>query len=505
MSGSSPRLTLHCLDQGMTSVAGLFEQAMEGLAPLENPQLTVICTDLVAKGVSAAVWQRNVQDPDFLAEHAAYYAKWSFKVPRFCHRLHFFAMAPCADDVLEALAGWSESADAYLGFVTLRPVTQCPVGATFLRRPHVSEQRYVHAHDRFPVHLAGYRFDVEATPFMQQDNAVGACAQAAVWMGLRTLRWREGRSALNPAQITSTATRYVVNGRTLPNRQGLRLDQITEVIRFAGYSPHLIELRSSESIKKEPFAGQQEAEVYRQLYPYVESGIPVILALLAPGGGHAVLVIGHQWCGEALPPEPQCFAKNHQGIEFVDASAWVRPFVIHNDNSGPYLPLPSQSVANAYALQQAAWAIPLLSADILVDAEEAQTACLHLATQCFGQDLFQWPRRVVTRTRLMMRSRFREERLESAETEALRRYYQAKWLPSYLWTTEFYDVSGYVDAPCNSATKLAEVLLEPNADPKDGHFLAAVAQTTLLPTDVTTPLVFDREPFAGEVKAFLVG
>jgi len=504
MSVSSPRLTLHRLDQGITSVAGLFDQATEGLWSLHNPQLKIVCDYLVAKGVAAAVWQRNVQDPDFLAEHAAYYSKWSFKVPRFCHRLHFFAMEPRSADVIDALAGWSESADAYLGFVTLRPVTQCPVGATFLKRPHVAEKLYIHAYDRFPVHLAGYRFDVEATPFMQQDNAVGACAQAAVWMGLRTLRWREGRSALNPAQITSTATRYVVNGRTLPNRQGLRLDQITEVVRFAGYSPHLIELRSPVAIEKEPFSSENEAEVYRQLYPYVESGIPIILALLAPGGGHAVLIIGHQWCGEPLPLEPKCFAKNHQGIEFVDASAWARPFVIHNDNSGPYLPLPSQSVAHGYALQQAAWAIPLLSADILVDAEEAQTACLHLATRCFGQELFQWPSRVVIRTRLMMRSRFREEIRQTSETDALKRYYQTKWLPAYVWLTELYDAHGYADAPFDGARKLAEVLLEPNADPKDGHFLTAVAQTNLLPPGLTSPLVWDREPFGGEVQVFLV-
>lgn len=162
----------------------------------------------------------------------------------------------------------------------MRPVQQCPIGATFLRCPRQEEYCYVQARDRFPVHLAGFSFELEATPFMQQDNAVGACAQAAVWMGLRTLRWREGRSALNPAQITSSATRYVVNGRTLPNRQGLRLDQITEVIRSAGYSPHLIELRSHGDIEQGSFTLDQQAQVYHQLYPYVESGIPIFLVLL---------------------------------------------------------------------------------------------------------------------------------------------------------------------------------------------------------------------------------
>lgn len=504
MLHSPERLTLHDLRLSQTAITEMFDRAMEGPLALGNRQIQFICDGLAAQGAVAAVWQRNVQDPDFLAEHATYYAKWSFEVPRFCNRLHFFATAPESDDVLAALQTWSETADAYLGFVTLRPVQQCPIGATFLRCPRQEEHCYVHARDRFPVHLAGFSFEVEATPFMQQDNAVGACAQAAVWMGLRTLRWREGRSALNPAQITSSATRYVVNGRTLPNRQGLRLDQITEVIRSAGYSPHLIELRSHGDIEQGSFTLDQQAQVYHQLYPYVESGIPIFLVLLPPSGGHAVVVIGHQWDAQGLPHVQFSLTHGHQSVQFVDASAWARPLVIHNDNTGPYLTLPTQSVGHEYALQYAAWAIPLLSADILVDAEEAQTACSLLLPRFFFDELFVWPQRVVTRTRLMTRAKFREEMCESVECDGLNRYYRMKWLPSYLWLTEYFDANAYQDAPARKAVKLAEILLEPNADPKDGHFLAAVATTNLLPQHIETPLVFDREPFQGEVRCFLL-
>ncbi|WP_200248898.1 hypothetical protein [Lamprobacter modestohalophilus] len=86
-----------------------------------------------------------MQDPDFLAEHGAYYARWSYKVPRFCHRLHFFSTSPTSHDVLDAIEAWSaETARAaYLGFVTIRPIVQSPIGATFLKRPDQANNDFV--------------------------------------------------------------------------------------------------------------------------------------------------------------------------------------------------------------------------------------------------------------------------------------------------------------------------------------------------------------------------
>ncbi|MGB5830563.1 MAG: hypothetical protein WBG92_01035 [Thiohalocapsa sp.] len=500
MSPTDSRLTLHRLETE-SAAEDLLSQAMDGRAIVQaHPQLEVICDLLRKQGAAAAVWQRNIQDPDFLAEHAAYYARWTYKVPRFGSRLHFFGSEPESDDVLDAIEGWSTDGETYLGFVTLRPIAQSPVGATFLRRPHQDDLLFVHAQDSYPVNLAGCGFAVEATPFMQQDNAVGACAQAAIWMALRTLRWREGRSALNPAQITSSATRFVVNGRTLPNRQGLRIEQITEVIRSAGYSPHVIQLRTLSQIKDEPLDTKAEGRIYRQLYPYVESGIPILLALARLGSGHAVVIIGHAWdanTGHQAIADSTWPAPN---VTFFDASNWARPFLVHNDNSGPYLQLQSKAEGD-YALEHAAWAIPLLSADILVDAEEARAACMNLLAELMtAEGVISWPEKVIVRTRLLSRARLRADALAADGYPGLKRYYRMKWLPSYVWLVEFYDFAGYAGAPHGQACKLADVVLEPNADPKDGHFLAAIAYTPVLPDTAPGPLIFDRDPFGGNIQ-----
>ena len=72
------RLTLHPLPGGQEAIRDLIMVATEGqTAGKLSTQIDFIGQHLHAHGAVAAVWQRNVQDPDFLAEHSAYYARWS--------------------------------------------------------------------------------------------------------------------------------------------------------------------------------------------------------------------------------------------------------------------------------------------------------------------------------------------------------------------------------------------------------------------------------------------
>lgn len=122
---------------------------------------------------------------------------------------------------------------------------------------------------------------------------------------------------------------------------------MTEVVRSAGYAPHLIELRSLRDIGQNAFPEEQQAQVYRKLYPDVESGIPIVLVLIPRSGGHAVVVVGHQWsAGEATAARP-ILARGPRDVEFVDASAWAQPFLIHNDNTGHFDRAPFQGKMHA--------------------------------------------------------------------------------------------------------------------------------------------------------------
>ena len=433
-------------------------------SPLAQSPLRDCCTLLQGANAVTIVVQRRVLDPDFLAEYGAYYSRQFSVVEKYCTRLHFFT-APCADGeaVLEYLDRVTN--DSYLGFLTLRPVIKSPVGASIVQSAAVAG--FIRSKDKFPVHISGKEFSVTGTPFMQQDNSVGACAQAAIWMSLRTLRKREGDRAHDPAQITDAATKYFVNGRVRPNRQGLTLQQMVEAIRAAGYSPHAIPIGNSWHSKgQEKMTPAQVEEAMRTIHPYIESEIPVILILFPPSGGHAVVMIGHKW--DANPQamrtvEVEC--SNGFRIAFNHAASWVPALIVHNDNAGPYKELLGVAEEH-YSLQYGAYAIPLLPADVFMSAEEAITLPLEILGEIFGAgngtteaDLQAQAAQLTIRLSLVEKRKIRKWAASEAMAPELKEQLRLMDLPKRLWVFELHQAAGYGGHEHASAATLVGLIL----------------------------------------------
>lgn len=514
------RFVVYTITPGdVNELGALIEQllktkGMRSGAPRYLP-LTKTIHHVVALQANTVILQKDVQDPDFLAEHEAYYSKWTYKVPRFCQRLHFFGHTPSSDDPLDVIDQMAQIDDSYLGFITLRPISVSPQAATILKPIDNNNHCFILSKDKFNVNLAGRSFVIIGTPFMQQDNAVGACAQASIWMALRTLRRKEGALAFNPAQITSAATRFFVRGRTLPNRGGLAIEQITEALRAANYAPHMIPLRELNQVVNVDVINRTK----QSLYPYIESGIPVLLILYpSPNAGHAVLLIGHGW--EQNPSqmirEEAIELSENSSIEIYDASSWVSPFYIHNDNTGPYIPLLDHGDGEAYTLGDVVFAIPFLQPDVFIDAAEAKLAC----TRCLSESLedlgaiitagdVDAPEPVipelVLRTYLQDRAEFRNTVINSDMPEDVKKYYRNKWLPRRVWITELNLFDQYEHSPESRPLRVGEIILDPSSEPEDACFLTIHLGPDLLPQSTSgLGVIIDRDAFNGDIKAFNV-
>ena len=57
----------------------------------------------------------------------------------------------------------------------------------------------------FDAHLLGVDLNVTGTPFLQQDARVGACAQVAIWAGMRHMQARHDYNWVSVADITRFA------------------------------------------------------------------------------------------------------------------------------------------------------------------------------------------------------------------------------------------------------------------------------------------------------------
>jgi hypothetical protein len=411
----------------------------------KQQSLIACCAHVAKLGAKAIVIQRRVLDADFLAEFNAYYSRQFANVERHCVRLHFFSAAPSDGQEIVEYLDLPIIKSAYLGFVTLRPIVLTPVGATIIKPG--SQSKFVRCVEEFPVHLAGLKLSVTGTPFMQQDNAVGACAQASIWMALRTMRKREGDRAHDPAQITGAATRYTISGRTLPNRTGLTQAQITEAIRAADYSPHPIPLAKGAAFGLgSKLDDQQLADASRVLHAYIESGIPVLLILYPQSGGHAVVVIGHTFVDPPTLINAVPISVSRGAVQFTHAVSWAPNFIIHNDNSGPYLELDRKFVGKSYALEQACVAIPLLPADVFLSGEDALACALSLwqgvlesLTEALTfEETAALSDQIILRLLLLEKRHMRRWAMESSVAPEVSRHLRLADLPRRVWVMELH-------------------------------------------------------------------
>lgn len=248
-----------------------------------------------ARGARSLLLQDRVRDPDFYAEYHAYYLQQHRYVSPLCARIHAFRVDYVEGEDPLQLIDRAEST-SYVGFTTVRPLVSAPVAATILE---TDGSRYsVPCSDRFPVHIAGQTFHVVGTPFLQQDNSVGACAQASMWMALRTQRRRTGNSAFNTAELTLAATRYLMEDRVFPGRSGLTVGQMLQAIQFAGHDPCVVPIQRRKNTDWPAFSDYTPADlnhVRSAIEPYILSGLPVILCMIRPDDeGHAVTAIGRR-------------------------------------------------------------------------------------------------------------------------------------------------------------------------------------------------------------------
>ena len=279
-------------------------------------------------GVKSYVLEDPYIDRDYSADYLEFYARTFRTHSRHCKRVHFFSndISPLLSSPLttERLRHLRQTASAsYCGFCVIRPLPNAPIGRTVLLarvRDSLDTEATVTCRADFEVNLLGVRVHVTGTPFLQQDARVGACAQVAIWVGMRHMHARYGHGWVSVADVTRFATPAASTepASLPPGSDSLTAGSMIRGISQAGYQPLC-------------FRGD---EIYCDILPYVESGIPVILGLNIGGTiGHAVTVIGRVFAKLECP--------TNRPIDYIPA------YIVHDDQGGPYMRLPMDKKASS--------------------------------------------------------------------------------------------------------------------------------------------------------------
>ncbi len=303
-----------------------------------SPQLEYIQSYL-QRGTARAktiVVEKPYIDRHYLEEYGAYYFSAFRNGGATTARIHFFDTEfdrSTLSEVVRAAASSDVERDriqhdldeAYIGFITVRPIPSAPIGRTILRpykdRPARS---YIPSEGGHPVHLLGFELKARGLPFQQQEQAVGACATTALWSAMSRVVRADGGRAPTPYSVTQAATRHYLQDRALPAVSGLELAQLTAAVREFGYAPYVLK------------PAREHGTFALSIKCYLSSGIPAILVLEDHRGDyHAVTASGYRLGDEEEPAEDIKVAFPEQGGELC--SKGMSRVYVHDDRFGPYV------------------------------------------------------------------------------------------------------------------------------------------------------------------------
>jgi len=289
-----------------------------------------------------------------MEDHSVFYSRNLRPYENWCRRLHFFNLPEqTLIKNLENLLTYSEetpedrraeylkrcsefSMKFYLGFMTVKPLSGCPVGRTVLR-PYKRQgtdgrTRIFPCIREYTVHISGVSLSVNGLAFQQQDRGVSACATTALWSSLQMVKSHEDVASSTPALITTLASRYTLPfGRPMPS-EGLSIEQMCLAVQAIGMSPSLIKAEDPKSTLGGIFSAT------------ISGFAPVLIlkALTTSPTYHAVTVTG----SKLNPQIPSRFQIGLSGSMVNEEAARCEALYIHDDRYGPYLRATLSSASN---------------------------------------------------------------------------------------------------------------------------------------------------------------
>jgi hypothetical protein len=232
-------------------------------------------------------------------------------------RFHFFSEKGITPDSF--FSHPTAYQNEYIGFSVIRPVAQRCLGRTVID-PHKVGRRFEDGfyslRTPYPVNINGRGLRVAGYPYVSQDTDATVCAHATLWGVCRYFSQRHPAYAeiLPYDLVRLTATTM---GRVVPYR-GMTYSDYSKILSDFGCHPLVLLMKESET------ETELNDQSFRDVYSYVESGIPV----LASFGGHVGALVGH-----TLDLDRN-YTPDEDNV--VPSSAFLSQFILVDDNFFPY-------------------------------------------------------------------------------------------------------------------------------------------------------------------------
>lgn len=307
--------------------------------------------------VQTIVLEMEYVDRDYLEDFSRYYSKCFHPYPKWCVRLHFFAFHFTKEDFEKIILQYNRNdntcslQDHYLGFIVLRPLPKTLFARICLKT--YPEQDASNGQRNFPVvreykaHLLGLELSIKTLAFLEQDNAVSACATSALWTALQGTDQGLLHRTSSPYEITLNAKKFVSDySKTSIPDKGLLPSQMAHAIKEEGLEPLLVGFVNTSYLKA-------------LVRAYLSVRVPVILGFTLryeeekgelpngrqrslPIGDHAVTIVGYHIGASSLIEFddnidliPSTIDKKDRKPMYMRSSK-IDKLYVHDDQLGPF-------------------------------------------------------------------------------------------------------------------------------------------------------------------------
>lgn len=405
------------------------------------------------------VIERDYVDKVYRDSYYAYYASKRTHYGRDAVKISFFSdeegritsLAQFRDEEYIPYLG-----EHYHGFIVLRPTPPYIVGRSAIAPKLLEKNSFKTCLANISSTAVGLKFTVNAFPFSSQDTETISCAETMVWalMEYYGNKYPEYSPVL-PSRILNILKQNIVE-RQLPS-SGLSVDSMSFLLKEFGFGPKL-------------YSRNEFADDFDQLLScYIESGIPVIVALDNAEDvrenkvdrliGHAVLCIGHERVTqdkiEAIAPREYTTNGATQKLILKDWDNASKEFIFIDDNfpvyqsesltspAGRYLRIPVDDYPDQQAKDKAdkEWGscvishfiVPLYK-KIYLEAYVAKTFVRELLCSRF----FNFPdgKELYIRVFLCSARSYRDYAMLSDMRDDLKEIIVNKSLPKFVWVAE---------------------------------------------------------------------
>ena len=346
----------------------------------------------------------------------SYYSYFATKLKsyrRFCVRLSFFEKKFTTIDEFLSLSE-TEIREGYLGFLILRPLGQC------IGRNAISPKAKAIPPNSIKICLAdlrasclGVKLKVRAFPHSSQDGEHMTCAETTTWalteyFGNKYALYKP----LLPSALLASLQSHAVE-RLVPS-QGLSIQQISMALRQQDFG---CKMYSNSNPR------------FKELFTcYVESGLPLAVAVEGGNIGHAIVCIGRK----AMDRKKIRYKKDIFGTEYYVWNESVDEFVFNDDNKPSYQLYAFDKPTPYFPKVKISHFIVPLHKKIYLAAEQA----IDIANFFVARD-FQSPAHSVIRTFLTSSRSYREYIFrDSGLPIHLKLAYLSIDLPKFIWVTE---------------------------------------------------------------------